>query len=151
MGYDEKAFAAAVINLAVKGAITIHEDDPGEFFLKRTGAPVMTFSRGEQKIIENLFGSSDMIKLTNENHKDIRGAILGWRTDLNTTFENLYFSAPPVISRRGLIITFNVGGYSDECRQITVAKRSWGYGFPGWPAVFFYGGSGCRSGKLPLP
>jgi uncharacterized membrane protein YgcG len=91
MGYDDKAFAAAVINLAVKGALTIHEDAEGEFSLKRTGAPVPNLSWGEQKIIENLFGSAGMIKLTNQNHKDIQQAITSLQNSLKMTFEKLYF------------------------------------------------------------
>lgn len=91
MGFDHKSFAAAVINLAVKGALTIHEDVDGEFSLKKTGVPVANLSRGEQKIIENLFGSAGMIKLANQNHKNIQEAISALKNSLKMNFEKLYF------------------------------------------------------------
>ena len=37
MGFDDKAFAAAVVNMAVKGYITIDEDANGEYTLTRKG------------------------------------------------------------------------------------------------------------------
>ncbi len=40
MAYDRKAFAAALINMAVKGFLTISQDDGGTYTLKRTGKTV---------------------------------------------------------------------------------------------------------------
>jgi len=105
MGYDHKAFAAAVINLAVKGALTIHEDAEGEFSLTRTGVSVATLARGERKIIEKLFGTAGMLKLTNHNHKDIQQAIFGLQSTLKMNFEKLYFLRNSGFLAPGIFIT----------------------------------------------
>ncbi len=54
---DDKLFAVAVVNMAVKGFLTIKEDDDNVFTLKRTGAGEKRLSGGESKIARKLFGS----------------------------------------------------------------------------------------------
>ena len=54
---DEKLFAVAVVNMAVKGFLTIKEDEGDAFTLKRTGTGEALLSGGETKIARKLFGS----------------------------------------------------------------------------------------------
>lgn len=54
MGYDHKAFASALVNLAVKGIVEI--DEAGKHFVvKRTGQPADGLAPGEQALIGALF------------------------------------------------------------------------------------------------
>jgi len=90
MGYDNKAFAASVVDMAVKGAVLIQEND-GDFTLVRRDAPKQALSRGEELIAAQLFGGKDSIKLENENHAKIRAAIDALKKNLKTEFEKIYF------------------------------------------------------------
>jgi uncharacterized membrane protein YgcG len=71
---DDKLFAVAVVNMAVKGYLTIKEDEDGEFTLEKTGAAEACLSGGEAKIARKLFGFMDRIKLEQSNHDKIGGA-----------------------------------------------------------------------------
>ena len=89
MGYDKKAFTAAIVNMAVKGYLTIDEDD-GEFTLRRDQADKSALSLGERKIADKLFTTST-IKLHHTNHKRIKGAIKAFKTYLRAEFEKIHF------------------------------------------------------------
>lgn len=55
MGYDHKAFAAALVNLAVKGMVEITEDGK-EYTLFRTDRPATGLAPGERVLLKMLFG-----------------------------------------------------------------------------------------------
>ena len=71
---DDKLFAVAVVNMAVKGYLTIREDEDGEFTLKKTGSGEKTLSGGEARAARSLFRSGNSIKLKQSNREDIRKA-----------------------------------------------------------------------------
>ena len=71
---DDKLFAVAVVNMAVKGFLTISEDEDGEFTLKKTESGEKTLSGGEARAARSLFSSGNSIKLKQSNHEDIRKA-----------------------------------------------------------------------------
>jgi len=54
MGYDNTCFAAAIINLAVKGVLKIEEDDD-DYSLELTGEENIEMAPGEAAIIKKLF------------------------------------------------------------------------------------------------
>ncbi len=54
MGYDNACFAAAIINLAVKGFLTIEEDDD-DYSLELTGEENIEMAPGEAAIVKKLF------------------------------------------------------------------------------------------------
>jgi hypothetical protein len=57
MGYDRKAFAAAILSMAVKGYLTITEDAAGRFTLQQTGSRDTVLSKGEKAAAVKLFQS----------------------------------------------------------------------------------------------
>jgi len=71
---DDKLFAVAVVNMAVKGFLTISEDKDGEYTLKKTGSGNKSLSGGEARSARTLFSSGNSIKLKHSNHADIRKA-----------------------------------------------------------------------------
>ena len=77
MGYDNKIFAAAIVNMAVKGAVTI-EEDPGwfskTFTLRRTGEAEDALSPAESHAFAALFSESDEIELKQANWERIKEA-----------------------------------------------------------------------------
>ncbi|NNE37851.1 MAG: DUF2207 domain-containing protein, partial [Gammaproteobacteria bacterium] len=89
MGYDQKCFAAAIINLAVKGYLKISEDDD-EYTLSRTGNKV-EMAPGEVNLVNKLFQGSTSRTLKNTNHKYISNALEAHENALSRNYETRYF------------------------------------------------------------
>ncbi len=92
MGYDHKAFAAALVNLAVKGLVEISEDGK-EFTLKRTSKEAGSLAPGEQAILKKLFHNlkGGSITLEQKKHATIRKALKAHKAALQRNSEMLYF------------------------------------------------------------
>jgi len=88
---DDKLFAVAVVNMAVKGYLTIEEDEDEEFTLEKTGEGEARLSGGESKIARKLFGSRNKITLEQSNHKKIGGAKKELQKYLMKDARNKYF------------------------------------------------------------
>lgn len=105
MGYDRKAFAAAIVSMAVKGYMKISEDD-GVYTLSRTGMSVeeTNLLKGERAIAHALFAGRDEIELENANHKTVSRAISGLQDALRNEDEGVYFITNSGWFYTGLII-----------------------------------------------
>jgi hypothetical protein len=103
MGYDNKCFASAVINLAVKGYLKINETD-SEYTLARTGNDV-SMARGESALARKLFGGSWTRALTPANHSWIRDAMQAHRASLERDYEINYFNTNSRYFIIGIILT----------------------------------------------
>lgn len=97
MGYDDKVFAAAVIDMAVKGFLSIREAD-GTFTLTKTDGTA-PLSAEEKKIAAQFFQSNNSIGLERTNHARIAAAKNALRTSLTLSFEKTHF----VTNRRAFI------------------------------------------------
>ncbi|MBU4232124.1 MAG: DUF2207 domain-containing protein [Proteobacteria bacterium] len=104
MGYDDKAFAAAVVDMAVKGGVRI-EEDGGDYTLVRKEGAMGALSRGEQLVSARLFFSSNSVKLENENHTRIKAAIDALKKTLKTELEKIYFVTNSGYLAPGIVIT----------------------------------------------
>jgi hypothetical protein len=72
MGFDDRAFTAAIINLGVNGHLRIVESGSSETLTHRTGGrPV---AREEQALASALFRSGSSVKLAQSNHKVLGAA-----------------------------------------------------------------------------
>ncbi len=91
MGYDRTAFAAALINMAVKGYLKI-EEGSSSFTLKRLAKDEKALSMGERRIARALFGHYDFIELKQKNHKRIMKAISSLKEGLEREFQSEYFA-----------------------------------------------------------
>ena len=91
MGFDNKAFAAAVVNMAVKGYLTIDEDKKKKFTLERVSEDKSKLTKGERDIAKKLFRSKTKIKLEQKNHSKISGALNELKAYLRLEFEKAYF------------------------------------------------------------
>jgi len=90
MDFDHKAFAAAIVNMAVKGCLTIDEDE-GDYSLTRTDADESVLSAGEKRIAKKLFRGSKYIDLDKGNHRKIKKAITALKNSLKLEFEMIHF------------------------------------------------------------
>ncbi len=91
MGFDNKNFTSAIVNLAVKGHLTIGQSRNKIYTLRETGETV-DFSPGEQAMVGKLFtGSKGEIKLKQSNHRKLSGARSALKTSLKGDYEAKYF------------------------------------------------------------
>ena len=74
MAYDQKAFSAAVINLAVKGYVEIDEND-GDYSLRQTKGSTKPLAPGEAAVLRELFVRGDLLSLENANHATVQAAM----------------------------------------------------------------------------
>lgn len=104
-GFDDKAFTAAVVNMAVKGFLTIEEDDDKVFTLRTTGksAPL---SPGERAIANKLFpGGRGAIELKQKNHSTLQAAQKALHAKLRTEFEKSHFARNTGYLTPGLVLS----------------------------------------------
>ena len=104
MGYDDKAFSSALINMAVKGFITIIEEG-GDYTIRKREGGKTELSLEESKAYQELFGARSDLKLEQANHTYIRAAIRGMTDYLKKKFEKLYFVTNSKYFIAGLLIT----------------------------------------------
>ena len=93
MSYDRKSFAAALINMAVKGFLTIAQEG-SSFTLTRTGKSEVqcALSASEFAMSNALFsGANDSIELKQSNHSKVQAAISGLKAKLKSECEKNYF------------------------------------------------------------
>lgn len=99
MGFDDKAFAAALVNMAVKGYLTIDEDPDGDYTLTRKGQDTSGLSRDEAQIARQLFLNRTSLVIKTENHATIKKALKDHRKSLAVEHEKIYF-----LSNKGTLI-----------------------------------------------
>lgn len=112
MKYDIKAFTAAIINMAVKGHLTIGKEDD-DYVLSKT-ASEKSLAPGEQVLLDKLFGDSTELKLETKNRVILSQATQAHRKALRRDYLNMYFSRnsvlllPPLLGSVCMLIIIGV-------------------------------------------
>ena len=91
MGFDDKILSSAVIDLAVKGYITIDLVDKDEYKLTKLRNDFKELPDDEKHFAKNLLGSSQSILLNNKKYATISLAKDGLKEDLALRYEQTYF------------------------------------------------------------
>ncbi|MBM4274382.1 MAG: DUF2207 domain-containing protein [Deltaproteobacteria bacterium] len=104
MGFDNKAMAAAVVDMAVKGYLTIEEND-GEFTLRQKQGGKGDLSSGEIRVSSHLFSSSDTLVLQDSNHAQIKGVLKALQEALKKELNKVYFNTNSGYFISGLVLT----------------------------------------------
>lgn len=113
MGFDNKAFAAAILDMAVRGYLTI-KDQAGSYTLYLTGKPNISLSADESQLAAVLFQGRNEIWLHQENHQTIQFAMKALKKWLASTEQKTYFVTnskymiPPVILSAVIVISYLV-------------------------------------------
>ncbi len=106
MGHDNRAFSAAIINMAVKGCLEISESSGGEFTLSKTGNREVKLAMGEGAIASALFGDGDnTIVLKQKNHKKIAKALKVHKRSLKGDYEKNYFITNQIYLLPGILFS----------------------------------------------
>ncbi len=104
MGYDNKAFTAAVVNLAVKGVVEI-EQRGTKYTLKRLPAVTPSLAAGERALLKQLFKHRDTIELKKSEHGRVGGAMEKHKNSLKRDYEKRYFSTNGVWVIPGVLLS----------------------------------------------
>jgi len=122
MQYDKKTFTCAVIDLAVKGYLTISEEEKlfglrTLYKLNRTEIELKSqLSIGEKKVGKKLFpGSRKSLKLTNKHHARISGAMDALKDRLKEEYHTSIFKTNLNYMIPGFLIsiaTLLIGAFS---------------------------------------
>jgi len=102
MGYDHKAFATAIVNLAVKGALTINESSK-EYSLTRSTSTKTKLAPGENVLLSQLFSEGKSVTLKNTNHRLIKKAIDAHKQSLKEDYQEVYFKMNSIYLLPGLL------------------------------------------------
>ena len=90
MGYDNKVFTAAVLDMAVKGYVKISEQG-GTYTLKRAQANETVLSPEERTAAKVMFTLRDELWLHQENHTFVSGAMSALKLSLKLAEERIFF------------------------------------------------------------
>jgi uncharacterized membrane protein YgcG len=96
-GFDNKVMAAAVVDMAVKGYLTIEEGEEGSLFTSRTYTlrkkrdSYDNLSPEEMRAAASLFAGRSAIELKSENHSAIKSALDAVKESLRAKMERVLF------------------------------------------------------------
>ena len=92
MGYDHRTFAAAVINLAVKGFLEIDNTGDDYNLVRERPAPDSSLlAPGEKALLTRLFAEDNALVLENENHRVLLEAMAAHSKALKRNYQKIYF------------------------------------------------------------
>ena len=109
MGFDNKAFATALIDLCVKGILKLEEDGKNYKVIKIKDVSDESVTKDEGKLLSKLGfvkgGYGKTLELEQENHQKIRSAITAFRSTLKNAYEKIYFITNRKYFISGIVIS----------------------------------------------
>jgi len=150
MAYDDRCFAAAVLSLAVQGALRIEQESGGlfnrtrEFTLHRVDPPAdASLAEDERVLRDRLFAVAGSVQLDNVNHEVINGAKLEHLRTLKARYMPSAFRANGAWHALGIALSLLIGVFA----VLLPAARGgfgpswWFMTTPGWTALAAVGGA----------
>ena len=99
MGHDSKAFTAALIDMAVKRYISIHQDR-SKYWIERDTAPESVLSDDELALAGTLIGANARVDFEQTNAENIQRAILASKAPLEADYQPRFF-----VNNTGYLLT----------------------------------------------
>lgn len=91
MGYDNRAFAADVVQMAVRGVLDIHAEGKEWRLVRRAGADLEALTPGQRAIAAKLFKDSSEVVLKNTEAARVGGARTAHALELTRRLQPAYF------------------------------------------------------------
>ncbi len=105
MYYDDKVMTAALVNLAVKGYLTIKNKDDTHAVTKRSAVEATArMAPGEKELYEALFAKDDVVTLKNLNHEVLGEARSAHKASLQEDYKKHYFQTNGWLNVPGILI-----------------------------------------------
>jgi uncharacterized membrane protein YgcG len=145
MGYDTECYAAAVLNLAVKGHLRIVEDSGilgfgKKYTLRREHGPgAKPLTTDEHELLRHLFVVREELVLEQKNHAVIHGACLKHEAALKSAYSKGYFRLNGGWNFLGILLTL-----------FAVAVAMSQPGTMGWPLYYLHAPLGWLTAALAL-
>jgi hypothetical protein len=108
MSFDKTAYSSALINMAVKGYLTIEEEDSTFRLRKQEQGDFKSLANGEKRVSKKLFGEGDSILLENENHEALGVSVKRLKESLKAEYEKAYFKRNKGLFALGIIFSLMV-------------------------------------------
>jgi len=105
MGYDDKTFVTALVNMAVSGLITIQENAGNYTLIKNGDIQGISLAPGERQLFNKLFAKGRHLTLEQTNHSTISKALKAHEASLERNYEKLYFATNSGWVVIGVLIT----------------------------------------------
>ena len=105
MEYDDKVFAAAMIDLAVKKQLTIRQESGVYTVVPQPAAGEAGLSNDERVLRQKLLGAGSELRLTQSQWKTISDATKSVKSTLETAIEKIYFFSNSKYVIPGLILS----------------------------------------------
>lgn len=104
MGYDQKVFVAALINMAIKGYLVIKEENK-EYTLSRLTVNTTMLSGPEITIANKLFVSGNDVTLNQKNYALFTDTINAFKEELRKEFQGIYFQENAQYVFKGVVLS----------------------------------------------
>ncbi len=91
MGFDNKAYAAAIINMAVKGALTIDNEENTYVINRVAGADESSLSPGERSVLRPLLREKQSLSFKRQHHAAIGKSIKALKALLKREYHSVQF------------------------------------------------------------
>jgi uncharacterized membrane protein YgcG len=106
MNVDDKAFTAALVSIATKGALTIEKKSKIYHLIKTPAANVTELTKSELCIVNSLFSSGNTFKLTNSKHSQLSSAMRIFNDAEKDLHEETYFKLNRKHLIAGIVLSF---------------------------------------------
>lgn len=93
MGYDDKTFASALVDMAVKGYLSIEEREDGKYKLEKVSQDFRKLSKEEMLMDNNLFEKNSVCRLDAGYASQVLAAVAAVKKSLQKVYDNTYFHA----------------------------------------------------------
>ena len=113
MYYDDKVMTAAIVNLAVKGYLTIEERDDTHS-ISKVGSDTLrpSLAAGEEELYDALFSEDDVVTLKQVNHKLLGEARSKHSDSLKADYNQTYFRTNGLLNIPAVVIVMVSTGLS---------------------------------------
>jgi hypothetical protein len=108
MGYDRTCFTALVVNLAVKGYLTIDQRKDGFTLTKNSGTPSEPLSDDERAVFDGLLSHQQKLDCNNAHCATFQSAEGALKKALKGAFEDRYYHTNSSYFMRGVLLSLAV-------------------------------------------
>jgi len=123
MEYDDRCFAADLVELGVRGAVRINNSGRNDFSIDRTSSRAIDMPDSARELFDLLLGSSSSLEFKNENHTTIGAARRGHEKFLKDRHAKANFRRNDGIGCLGLLIAVAaiIGAFLIEPASVVAA------------------------------
>ncbi len=143
MGFDQTCFAAGLVSLAVRGALSLNRED-GNYVVRKLHDAPTPGSKTERKLLDKLFVGGESLVFERSNHSRISAVIKSHEATLSKAYEGRYFRR----NRAWLIpgVLLSLCGLLAMVLLVPGEEKFVGLFLLGWLSIWSFGAAGLAIG-----